>query len=268
MGRPVRRGEFLAPGDAAGGTSSPTICPMNESAAASLPPNPVGETAVVMPVYNEAPVVGGVISELVSLGMIVIAVDDGSSDGSAEEIDKAGAIRVTHPINLGQGGAIQTGFDAALRFTDARYVATFDADGQHQAADLLGMIQKIKQGYDVVLGSRFLDGRTEMSWLRSRVLKLATKVFNRGSEVRLTDAHNGLRLVTRNVAAEIELAHIGMAHASELEHVLTRSHLRVTEYPVHVLYTEYSRAKGQPLLNSINILADIVSHRITTWSRK
>jgi glycosyltransferase involved in cell wall biosynthesis len=241
---------------------------MNEPAAAApISPAPRGETAVVMPVYNEAPVVAGVISQLVSLGMTVIAVDDGSSDGSADEIDKAGAIRVTHPINLGQGGAIQTGFDAALRFTDARYVATFDADGQHQAQDLLGMIETIKQGYDVVLGSRFLDGRTEMSRLRSLVLKLATKVLNQGSEVRLTDAHNGLRLVTRQVAAAIDLAHIGMAHATELEQVLTRAHLRVTEYPVHVLYTEYSRAKGQPLLNSVNILADILSQRISSWSR-
>ena len=41
----------------------------------------------------------------------------------------------------------------------------------------------------------------------------------------------------------------------------------MTEYPVHVLYTEYSRAKGQPLLNSVNILADIVSQRISSWSR-
>lgn len=220
-----------------------------------------------MPVYNEAPVVGGVISELVSLGMIVIAVDDGSSDNSAQEIDKAGAIRVSHPINLGQGGAIQTGYEAALRFTDVRYVATFDADGQHQAQDLLGMIERIKQGYDVVLGSRFLDGRTEMSRLRRFVLKMATKLLNRGSEVRLTDAHNGLRLVTRQVAAEIDLAHIGMAHATELEQVLTRSHLKVVEHPVHILYTEYSRAKGQPLLNSINILADIMSQRISSWSR-
>lgn len=225
-------------------------------------------TAVVMPVYNEAPVVGGVISELVGLGMIVIAVDDGSSDGSAQEIDKAGAIRVSHPINLGQGGAIQTGFEAALRFTDVRYVATFDADGQHQAKDLLGMIQTIQQGYDVVLGSRFLDGRTEMSWLRRTVLKAATKLLNHGSDVRLTDAHNGLRLVTRQIAEEIDLAHMGMAHATELEQVLTRSHLRVTEYPVHILYTEYSRAKGQPLLNSVNILADILSHKIGSWSRK
>jgi glycosyltransferase involved in cell wall biosynthesis len=226
------------------------------------------ETAVVMPVYNEATVVAGVIEELVALGMVVIAVDDGSSDNSAAEIDKAGGLRVTHPINLGQGGALQTGFEAALRFTGARYIATFDADGQHQAKDLLGMVDTIRQGYDVVLGSRFLDGKTEMSWLRRTILKAATKVLNRGSSVRLTDAHNGLRLVTREVCARIDLAHIGMAHATELEQILTHSHLRVTEYPVHILYTEYSRSKGQPLLNSVNILADILAHRITTWSRK
>jgi glycosyltransferase involved in cell wall biosynthesis len=225
-------------------------------------------TAVVMPVYNEATVVRGVISELVGLGLTVIAVDDGSSDGSAAEIDAAGAIRVSHPINLGQGGALQTGFEAALRFTDAKYVATFDADGQHQAADLLGMIARAEEGgFDVVLGSRFLDGKTEMSALRRLILKTATKVFNRGSAHKLTDAHNGLRLVSRDVAARINLAFAGMAHASELEQVLTQSMYRLTEYPVHVLYTEYSRSKGQPLLNSVNILGDILVHRVSTWSR-
>ena len=223
--------------------------------------------AVVLPAYNAARTLAATVAELPEIVDDRILVDDGSSDGSAREIDKAGALRVSHPINLGQGGAIQTGYEAALRFTDARYVATFDADGQHQAKDLLGMIETIKQGYDVVLGSRFLDGRTQMSPLRRLVLKLATKVLNRGSEVRLTDAHNGLRLVTRQVAAEIDLAHIGMAHATELEQVLTRSHLKVAEFPVHVLYTEYSRSKGQPLLNSVNILTDILSQRISSWGR-
>lgn len=225
-------------------------------------------TAVVMPVYNEATVVRGVIAELVGLGFVVVAVDDGSSDASAAEIDAAGALRVSHPINLGQGGALQTGVDAALRFTDAKYVATFDADGQHQTADLLGMLRKAEEGgYDVVLGSRFLDGKTEMSTLRRLILKTATKVFNRGSAHKLTDAHNGLRLLTRDVASRINLAFAGMAHASELEQVLTLPSYRLTEYPVHVLYTEYSRSKGQPLLNSVNILGDIVAHRVSTWSR-
>src|SRR3954453_6648214 len=170
--------------------------------------------------YNEGQVVREVISELVAEGLTVIAVDDASTDNSAEEIDKAGAFRVTRPLNLGAGGALQTGYQAALRFTDARYIACFDADGQHQLADLLGMIKRIREGYDVVMGSRFLDQQTEMSTLRRMILRLATKVMNRRGGTKLTDAHNGLRMITRDVAAQISLAHSGMAYASELEEQL------------------------------------------------
>ena len=221
------------------------------------------DTVVVVRVFNEAPVVGGVISELITAGLQVIAVDDASTDPSADEIDKTGALRVSHPVNLGAGGALQTGYEAALRFTDARYVACFDADGQHQLADLLGMIRTIRQGYDVVIGSRFLEGKTEMSMLRSLILRAATKLLNRGSGTRLTDAHNGLRIVTRDIAAGVRLSHAGMAYASELEFFLTRPQHKVVEYPVHILYTDYSRGKGQPLLNSINILVDTFSQRIS-----
>lgn len=231
---------------------------------------PWDDTVVVVRVYNEAPVVAGVIAELVSAGLSVIAVDDASTDGSAAEIDKAGAFRVSHPVNLGAGGALQTGFEAALMLTDARYIACFDADGQHQIADLLGMIEKIREGYDVVLGSRFLegDGPTQMSWLRRIILRTAAKLLNRGGGTQLTDAHNGLRIVARHVAADVRLSYAGMAYASELERSLTRPEYRIVEYPVHILYTEYSRAKGQPLLNSVNILAEVAAHRVTNWSRK
>jgi polyprenyl-phospho-N-acetylgalactosaminyl synthase len=226
------------------------------------------DVVVVVRVFNEAPVVGSVISELVTAGLAVIAVDDASTDTSADEIDKAGAFRVSHPINLGAGGALQTGYEAAVRFTDARYIACFDADGQHQLADLLGMIALIRQGYDVVIGSRFLSGETEMGLMRRVILKTATKLLNRDSGTRLTDAHNGLRIVTRSVASRIKLAHAGMAYASELEYFLTRPEHKVTEYPVHILYTDYSRAKGQPLLNSINILVDTFAHRISKSHRR
>ena len=226
------------------------------------------DVVVVVRVFNEATVVGAVISELITEGLAVIAVDDASTDTSADEIDKSGAFRVSHPVNLGAGGALQTGYEAALQFTDAQYVACFDADGQHQLADLLGMIRLIRHGHDVVIGSRFLGDATEMSPARRLILKLATKVLNRGPGTRLTDAHNGLRIVTRSVAARIKLAHAGMAYASELEYFLTRPEHAVKEYPVHILYTDYSRAKGQPLLNSVNILVDTLTHRISSgWRR-
>ncbi len=231
------------------------------------PAGPWDDTVVIVRVYNEAPVVRRVISELVEAGLSVIAVDDASTDASAQEIDAAGALRVSHPVNLGAGGALQTGYEAALRFTDARYIACFDADGQHQLQDLLGMIERIREGWDVVMGSRFLDSKTSMSPLRRMILRLATKVMNRRSGTQLTDAHNGLRLITRDVAARIRLSHTGMAYASELEEQLTSPDLRVVEHPVHILYTDYSRAKGQPLLNSVNILADTIAHRISHGGR-
>src|SRR4051812_16133400 len=133
------------------------------------------DVVVIVRVFNEAPVVGSVIRELREAGLAVLAVDDASTDSSADEIDAAGAFRVGHPANLGAGGALQTGIEAALAFTDAEYIACFDADGQHRVQDLLGMIALIRDGHDVVFGSRFLDGgATEMPWLRRRLLRAAT----------------------------------------------------------------------------------------------
>jgi glycosyltransferase involved in cell wall biosynthesis len=223
----------------------------------------VDDVVVIVRAYNEAPVVGGVIAELMAAGISVIAVDDASTDGSDGVIDQTGALRVSHPINLGAGGALQTGLEAALKFTNAKYIGCFDADGQHQLVDLIGMITTIRKGYDVVMGSRFLDGKTEMSLLRRLILRTAAKVFNRGAGTKLTDAHNGLRLMTREVAASTRLTHTGMAYASELERQLTRPEHRLVEYPVHILYTDYSKSKGQPLLNSVNILADTIAHRLS-----
>jgi glycosyltransferase involved in cell wall biosynthesis len=228
----------------------------------------LADVVVVVRVFNEAPVVGSVIRELREAGLAVIAVDDASTDMSAEEIDAAGAFRVSHPANLGAGGALQTGFEAAVAFTDAEFIACFDADGQHQVKDLLGMVEVIRGGYDVVIGSRFLEGGdTQMPWPKRQLLKAATALMNRRGQTRLTDAHNGLRIVRRSVAREIRLTYAGMAYASQLEQSLTRGGYRITEYPVTILYTEYSRSKGQPLLNSVNILAEVAAARISQGSR-
>src|SRR4051794_35629150 len=95
---------------------------------------PNADTWVVVPVYNEATVVADVIAEIVERFDNVVCVDDGSRDDSAERIAGTTAHLVRHPINLGQGASLQTGIDYALR-RGARYVVTFDADGQHSVAD-------------------------------------------------------------------------------------------------------------------------------------
>ncbi len=220
---------------------------------------PVTDAWLVVPLYQEAAVVGDVIVQARATFPHVVCVDDGSADESAERAREAGAVVVRHPVNLGQGAALQTGIDFVLSRTDAAYLVTFDADGQHQVADAAEMVRRAREeDLGVVFGSRFLDGRTRPGLLKRIVLKLAVWVTNRSTGLRLTDAHNGLRVIRRDAAERVDLRQDRMAHATEIVAQLGRTGLPWAEHPVHLLYTDYSRAKGQSLLNSVNILVDLV----------
>ena len=215
--------------------------------------------AVVIPVFNEAGMIAEVVAEIMKVFPNVICVDDGSIDDSGMIATKAGAKTFFHPMNLGQGAALQTGIEAATSLSHIKYIVTFDADGQHSVSDALAMVERLRVGdVEVVFGSRFLDERTEVGTLKKLVLKVAVFYTNALSGVKLTDAHNGLRAFTRNVAEHIELTHNGMAHATEIVNQISRGKFKYTEMPVHIVYTEYSKAKGQSLWNSVNILFDLI----------
>jgi glycosyltransferase involved in cell wall biosynthesis len=213
---------------------------------------------VVVPLFNEAQVITGVVRGLRTAFDQVVCVDDGSADDSAEQARGAGAVVLRHTLNLGQGAALQTGIEYALRDPAMRCVVTFDADGQHQVDEAQAMAQRVLDGEtDAVFGSRFLDSRSRPGLLKRLVLKGAVVQSNLTSGLHLTDAHNGLRALGRNVCERIDLTQNRMAHASQLVDQVGRSGASVAEHPVHILYTDYSRSKGQSLLNSVNILAEL-----------
>lgn len=219
----------------------------------------VHDTWVVIPLYNEAQVISDVIAQVHGAFTQVVCVDDGSTDSSAELAARAGARVVRHPFNLGQGAALQTGFDYALADPTMKYVVTFDADGQHQIADAIGMVDRLRAGEaDVVFGSRFLDERSKPSFVKKMVLSAAVGYTNLTTHTRLTDAHNGLRAIHRPVLEQIRITQNRMAHASELVAQIGASKASYVEHPVHILYSDYSKTKGQSLWNSVNILADLI----------
>jgi glycosyltransferase involved in cell wall biosynthesis len=214
---------------------------------------------LVIPLFNEAQVIGDVIRNARESFPNVVVVDDGSADDGAHEAASAGAVVVRHPVNLGQGAALQTGFEYALSRPTMRWAVTFDADGQHQVDDVLVMLEKARSEHlDVVFGSRFLDDRTEAGFLKRLVLKTAVGYTNLSTGTRLTDAHNGLRVLSREVVSRVDITQNRMAHASELVAQIGDMGVRYGESPVHILYTDYSRSKGQSLWNSVNILADLM----------
>lgn len=213
---------------------------------------------IVVPNFNEGAVIGAVISELRSVFDNVVCVDDGSSDGSGEIARRAGAHLVRHPINLGQGAAIQTGIEYARAQPGAAVFATFDADGQHRVKDVATMVARIKRGdVDVVIGTRFGQAvATRPPLLKRIVLQTAARLSRRGRRLGLTDTNNGLRVFNKTVADGMNITMSGMSHATEIVMLIAENRWRVAEEPVEVLYTDYSKSKGQPLLNGVNIIFD------------
>lgn len=214
---------------------------------------------LVVPLFNEAGVIADVVRDARTTFPNIVCVDDGSSDNSAALAAEAGATVVRHPVNLGQGAALQTGFDFVRTVPSARYVVTFDSDGQHRTEDAESMVEILRSGdFDVVLGSRFLDGRTKPGFVKRIVLRAAVVFTNITTGVRLTDAHNGLRAFTRDSLDLFRMRQNRMAHASELVSLIQKAKLRYREVPVVIIYSDYSRAKGQSVWNSVNILVDLL----------
>lgn len=219
-------------------------------------------TWVVIAAFNEASVIGGVVRELRRLFPNVIVIDDGSSDETRSEAASAGAIVARHSINLGQGAALQTGIDYALA-NGARFIATFDADGQHDPEDIVAMLERMQEtSSDAALGSRFLGSAIGIDPWRRRFLQ-AGVVFQRwttGAE--LTDVHNGLRVFRDTAIRKCKIRQNRMAHASEIISCLISNNIKFVEVPCTIRYTSYSRSKGQHLTGAARILLDLIMRRM------
>jgi polyprenyl-phospho-N-acetylgalactosaminyl synthase len=217
---------------------------------------------VICAAYNEASVIGRVISELSRAEYRVVVVDDGSRDATRHVAAAAGAHVVIHPINLGQGAALQTGIEYALS-QGADVLVTFDADGQHRVSDIPRLVDALRRGRaDFALGSRFLGQTYNLPWLRRWLLQAATVFTRLTTGLSLKDSNNGLRALTRQGAAAIRLRQNRMAHASEILNEIARSGLRYVEVPVTIEYTAYSLAKGQRIGDSVTILLDLFAKEL------
>lgn len=202
------------------------------------------DTWIVIAAYNEGAVIAGVVRPLIDSGYHVVVVDDGSRDQTALHARHAGATVVRHPINRGQGAALQSGLRYALRH-GADILVTFDADGQHSADDVPRMVRPIAAGTaDIVLGSRFLEHAADVPVARRLLLRGAVIFTGVMSNIKLSDAHNGFRAMSRRAAEQVELQLDRMAHASEIIDQLARTKLPLMELPVSVRYTSYRSRRG------------------------
>jgi len=219
---------------------------------------------VLIPVYNEGEVIRQVLSDVLKEYSNVICIDDGSRDNSQSEIKKTNAKLIVHPINLGQGAALQTGIDYALQDPKVEFFATFDADGQHELKDIKKLLDTLKsKKLDIALGSRFLGRAENMPWSKKVTLKMAIQFSNRTTGLKLTDTYNGMRVFNRKFAENLNIQGYDFTHAAEIIEKIALGNYKYAEVPVTIRYTEYSKSKGMPILNAINLGLDTLLNRIS-----
>jgi len=202
----------------------------------------------VMPAFREETRIAAAISGIKPLVDQLIVVDDGSGDATADRAAETGVVVLRHWLNRGQGAALRTGTEAALKL-GADIIVHIDADGQHAPESLPALLAPLKEEKaDVVFGSRFLGLSSEGMPMARRILLIAAKRFNAlalGVPRKVTDPQSGLRAMTAEAAKQIDFRQDRMAHCSEILRLVTHSKLRWTEVPVRIHYTAETLAKGQ-----------------------
>lgn len=218
---------------------------------------------VVIAAFNEEQVIAKTIADVVRFTRNVVVVDDCSTDKTYEAAKSAGAHVIRHPVNLGQGGALQTGIDYA-DLLGADFIVTFDADGQHSADEILPMVEALrKSNAEIALGSRFLGSTKNLPYSRRLVLKLAILFTRLTGGGHFTDVHNGFRAMSRKFFAKFRFEQNRMAHASEILKYINSHGIPYLEFPITITYSDYSVAKGQSNANALRIILELILKRVS-----
>ncbi len=217
---------------------------------------------LLIPVYNEEKKIESVVTELSSVFKNIVTVNDGSSDSTREILESLDVITLNHSINLGQGAAISTGFKYIQGLEEAHAVVTFDADGQHSANDAKAFAEEILLcEEEIIFGSRFIDSSANIPLIKKIALSVVVFFTNRFSRISLSDAHNGLKAIKKTCLNKIDIDIDGFGFESQIIHQVSKKRIPYKEMPTNTIYTNYSKNKGQKLVNGLLILEDLFKSR-------
>ena len=213
---------------------------------------------VCIPAFNEAKSITEIISKSKKYASGVIVYDDGSSDDTSEVAKSAGAIVIRNPENKGYGVAIRSLFQAAKE-QDADIMVTLDSDGQHDPDQIAEVIEPLKQGFDIVIGSRFLkrDGKQKVPKYRSFGIKTITKLTQAASYHGLTDSQSGFRAYNKNALSKINLFEDGMAVSVEILLRAKEKNLSTVEVPITISYDSRDTSTHNPISHGIGVLYSV-----------
>jgi len=189
-----------------------------------------------IPAFNEEENIAKIITNLKKVTDSIIVCDDGSSDMTSEIAEGLGATVIKHEKNKGYGAAINSIFKKCNE-DNVDVLVTFDADGQHRVEDLEPLLKPIIDNQsDIVIGSRFLDEKSDIPNYRKVGIKIITQVTNASIKQKLTDSQSGLRAYNKKVLQSINPSDTGMGISTEILIKASNKGFKITEVPIKILY--------------------------------
>lgn len=216
---------------------------------------------LVVPAYNEEKHVETVLRDISKLGYHIILVNDGSKDNTLEiarsvQKDYPNQIYiVSHIINRGLGAALKTGMTDALKH-NAKYIITFDADGQHAFEDIPKVLKPLQdKKVDAVIGSRIFEDMPTTKRFANNVMNILTHVFY---GIKVKDSQSGLRAFSSEAAKKIDVVSAGYGVSSEFIKEIKNNQISFDEVPITTIYTDETQHKGTNAIVGIKIMFKMI----------
>ena len=193
-------------------------------------------TVIGIPAYNEEKNIASIIMKLKKITDHIIVCNDGSTDMTEEISKELNVTVINHSRNMGYGSAIRSIFLKAKEL-QADILVTFDADGQHRVVDVQNVTKPIiDDKADIVIGSRFLENKSDIPEYRKFGIKIITKITNSSLKEKLTDSQSGFRAYSKNVLKNITPSESGMGVSTEILIKASSAGHKITEVPITIMY--------------------------------
>lgn len=223
------------------------------------------DTYIIIPAYNEETRVQPVIEAIAEKGFKMVIVNDGSSDNTLEVLKESQRkfpknIHIyNHIINRGVGMAMQTGFEAVLKY-NPRFIVNIDADGQHSVDDLEKVMEPLITGRaQAVIGVRPLKDMPKSRNIANAIMNLLTRIFY---GVNVSDSQTGFRALTIEALNQITINARGYLISSEFIREINDNNIPFEEVTIQTIYTPETQSKGTNYKVAIKILLQMMKHKL------
>lgn len=215
-------------------------------------------TIAAMPAYNEGHAIAEVILGCKKYVDKVIVVDDGSSDNTAEIAESLGGYVLRHEVNKGYGAALKSCFKLAREF-NADAMVIIDSDGQHNPDEIPRLLEPLKNGADLVIGSRFVNGNGKnVPAYRKFGMKILDIVTYLAGGIRVTDSQSGFRAYGKRAIENIRFRGDNMSAGSEILLHMKDHNLKFTEVEIHCRYDLEQCSSQNPFVHGMGVALHIL----------